>query len=221
MQIAVEIFIQRLFLRNFAVMKKKAYHICLSAGEEVYCRSEDDYAHCFNCLALAVAATESNLMAESIMSTHFHECVRSSCPQDLFHIQRYAYSRYFNEKYLRKGRLGEKYPFIAEIDGLYHMLAALSYVLRNALHHGLAATPLEYRHSSARSFFRKDLGFDNERVLLPESKQYAYLPAHHFQSSDILLDQVPCVHKSPQNSLDSVCNMNYLHMQSPDQNPQA
>ena len=159
-------------------MKKKAYHICLSAGEEVYCRSEDDYAYCFNCLALAVAATESNLMAESIMSTHFHECVRSSCPQDLFHIQRYAYSRYFNEKYLRKGRLGEKYPFIAEIDGLYHMLAALSYVLRNALHHGLAATPLGYRHSSARSFFRKDLGFDNERVLLPESKQYAYLPAH-------------------------------------------
>lgn len=167
-----------MFLRNFAVMKKRTYHICLSAGEEAYCRCEEDYVYCFNCLALAVAETESSLMAESIMSNHFHECVRSACPKDLFHIQRYAYSRYFNDKYSRKGRLGEKYPFITEIDGLYHMLAALSYVLRNALHHGLAATPFGYRHSSARSFFRKELGFEKEYVLLSESKQYAYLPAH-------------------------------------------
>lgn len=159
-------------------MKKKTYHICLSAGEEAYCRSEEDYAYCFNCLALAVAATGSSLMAESIMSTHFHECVRSTSPKDLFHIQRYAYSRYFNDKYSRKGRLGEKYPFITEVDGLYHILAALSYVLRNALHHGLAATPFGYRHSSARSFFSKELGFAQEHVLLPESRQYAYLPAH-------------------------------------------
>lgn len=177
-QIAVENFIQRMFLQNFTAMKKKVYHICLSAGEEAYCRSEEDYTYCFNCLALAVAATVSDLMAESIMSTHFHECVRSTRPKDLLHIQRYAYSRYFNEKYSRKGRLGEKYPFITEIDGLYHILAALSYVLRNALHHGLSATPFGYRHSSARSFFSKDLGFEQEYVLLPESKQYPYLPAH-------------------------------------------
>ena len=159
-------------------MKKKTYHICLSSGDEVYCRCEEDYVYCFNCLALAVAATGSDLLAESIMSTHIHECIRSAVPRDLIHQQRYAYSRYFNDKYYRRGRLGERYPFITEIDGLYHILAALSYVIRNALHHGVAATPFGYGHSSARSFFRKELGFDIHHELIKESQQYRHLPSH-------------------------------------------
>lgn len=159
-------------------MKKKSYHICLSSGDEVYCRSEEDYVYCFNCLALAVAATGSDLLAESIMSTHVHECVRSTVPRDMIRQHRYAYSRYFNNKYYRSGRLGERYPFITEINGLYHILAALSYVIRNALHHGVAATPFGYRHSSARAFFRKELGFDIHPELLEESQQYRHLPAH-------------------------------------------
>ena len=159
-------------------MKKKTYHICLSSGDEVYCRCEEDYVYCFNCLALAVAATGSDLLAESIMSTHIHECIRSAVPRDLIHQQRYAYSRYFNDKYYRRGRLGERYPFITEIDGLYHILAALSYVIRNALHHGVAATPFGYGQSSARSFFRKELGFDIHHELIKESQQYRHLPSH-------------------------------------------
>ena len=159
-------------------MKKKTYHICLSSGDEVYCRCEEDYVYCFNCLALAVAATGSDLLAESIMSTHIHECIRSAVPRDLIHQQRYAYSRYFNNKYYRRGRLGERYPFITEIEGLYHILAALSYVIRNALHHGVAATPFGYGHSSARSFFRKELGFDIHHELIKESQQYRHLPSH-------------------------------------------
>ena len=159
-------------------MKKKTYHICLSSGNEVYCRCEEDYVYCFNCLALAVAATGSDLLAESIMSTHIHECIRSAVPRDLIHQQRYAYSRYFNNKYYRRGRLGERYPFITEIEGLYHILAALSYVIRNALHHGVAATPFGYGHSSARSFFRKELGFDIHHELIKESQQYRHLPSH-------------------------------------------
>lgn len=159
-------------------MKKKTYHICLSSGDEVYCRSEEDYVYCFNCLALAVAATGSDLLAESIMSTHVHECLRTSVPRDLIRQQRYSYSRYFNNRYCRKGRLGEKSPFITEINGLYHVLTALSYVIRNPLHHGVTATPFGYRHSSARSFFRKELGFDRQPDLLAESQQYHYLPSH-------------------------------------------
>ena len=51
------------------------------------CRSEEDYIYCFNSLALAIHDTGSSLLADSIMSTHLHECVRTEEPQ-LLHPSR-------------------------------------------------------------------------------------------------------------------------------------
>lgn len=155
---------------------KNSYHICISGGDEVYCRSEEDYIYCFNSLALAIRATESSLLADSIMSTHVHECVRSENPDLLIKMQRYTYSRYFNRKYHRKGSLGEPKAFVMKLEGLYHHLAALSYTFRNALHHGVTPTPFGYPHSSVRVIFRKELGHDIEQELLPKSRQHLYLP---------------------------------------------
>ena len=82
---------------------KKTYHICISAGDEIYCRDEEDYVRCFNSLAIAIAETESSLLAESIMSTHMHECVRSEHPEELVRSQRWKHARYFNNKYKQPG----------------------------------------------------------------------------------------------------------------------
>ena len=166
----------RIIIRNFAVMKKENYHICLSGGDEVYCRSEEDYIFCFNALALAVHETETSLLADSIMSTHLHECVCSEDPLLLIKRQRYPYTRYFNRKYHRKGMLGQAKPFIMKLDGTYHNLAAITYTFRNALHHGVAPTPFAYRHSSARVIFRKSLGHDEECKMLSPSRQHRHLP---------------------------------------------
>lgn len=149
-----------------------------SAIGEVYCRCEEDYNYCFNCMALAIAETDSELLAESIMSTHFHECLRTRDPKRVARIHRYAYSRYFNYKYGRRGRFGERSPFIIELDGLYHTLAAVSYTLRNPVHHGVTSTPFGYRHSSACSYFRKELGYDVKPDLMPRRHLYHHLPNH-------------------------------------------
>ena len=93
-------------------------------------------------------------------------------------LGRYAYSRYFNSKYHRKGRLGEKVFFYTEVEGLYHITAALNYVLRQGLHHGLSATPFGYRHCSANSFFRDALGKVGPQKILPQNNRYKYLPAN-------------------------------------------
>ena len=162
---------------NFAVMKK-AYHICLSSGDEVCCRDEEDYVYYFNALALAVAKTESSLLADAVMSNHVHECLRTACPKEVATMQRYTYTRYFNSKYLRRGSLFLRPPFIIELEGLYHKLAALSYTLRNPVHHGVTATPFEYRHSSARALFRDALGRDDCQDFLPEYLCHRYLPDH-------------------------------------------
>ena len=158
---------------------KKAYHICLSSGNEIYCRGNEDYIHCFNSLAIAIAETESVLLADSIMSNHIHECIRTSSLSEVIKRHRYKYARYFNAKYHRKGRLGERHAFTVELDGLYHTLAAISYVFRNPLHHGITATPLAYSHSSARVIFSKDIWSESSKDIIPKHKQRTFLPSHN------------------------------------------
>lgn len=141
-------------------------------------RSEADLNMGFNCLAIAVLETESRLLAEGFLSTHNHSLVQTDNEKELGFRSRYAYSRYFNSKYKRRGRLGEKDFFILEITGLHHMMAALDYVNRQGLHHGLGTTPFDYTHCSANSFFRKELGKDVEPRLIADSKRNRYLPSN-------------------------------------------
>lgn len=156
---------------------KKTYHICISGGNEILCRDEEDYIRCFNCLAMACTETDSTLLADSIMSNHIHECVRTSSPESLIKNQRYKYARYFNTKYKRRGRLGEKSAFVIELKGLYHTIAALSYVFRNAVHHGIAPTPFAYRHCSARVIFGEATGLEPDPVLMPRHNISVHLPS--------------------------------------------
>lgn len=139
-------------------------------------RSEADLIMGFNCLALAVIETESRLLGEGFMTTHNHKLVQTEAPAELVRRDRYAYSRYFNAKYSRKGGLGERECFSLEVVGTCHLQTALSYVLRQGLHHGLSATPFGYPHCSANSFFRRELGKEHRPSLLPANSQYKYLP---------------------------------------------
>ena len=164
---------------------KKIYHLCLSSASEVICRSEADQRRCFNCFADSVFQTDSRALASGIMTTHFHHAILSDNPAALMHACRYSYARYFNAKYGRRGRLGEKYYFLLEMDGVRHITAGLTYVLRQGLHHGLAATPFGYEFSSSNSVFRKELGKTNIPDLISPDKRYLYLPDRSDVPGDI------------------------------------
>lgn len=157
---------------------RKTVHLCLSSHDEVLFRNETDLAVGFNCFALAALTTDSRAMAEGRMTTHHHSMAQSDHPRELMFRNRNAYARYFNAKYKRKGRLGEKHFFLLEIEGLYHTLSALNYINRQGLHHGLAATPFDYPHCSANAFFRKQLGKDVSMELVPATKRYHFLPSN-------------------------------------------
>ena len=156
----------------------KAWHISFSAGDEVLCRDEDDFNYLFNCIALAVAKNGAVLLGDSEMATHYHLCVRAKSPLAVFHDARYAYSRYFNRKYCRKGRFGENRPYVIELEGRYHEISALLYVLRNALHHGVVATPFGYPHNSSRCIFSKELGFNLHDDVKSGCNSHRLMPAH-------------------------------------------
>ena len=158
---------------------KKTYHICLSGGNEVLFRHEEDYARGINCLCLAAHSTGSNLLAYSFMSNHAHIGVRTEDPEKLIKAFRYPYNRYFNSKYGRRGRLGEERFLCIEVNGIFHLLTAISYILRNPLHHGVSATPFGYKYSSISALFRTELGHFEECELLPKKLQYLHLPFEH------------------------------------------
>ena len=137
---------------------KKAYHLCISAGEEVLFRDVEDYNRGFNCFALALFNTDSTGLVESEMSTHYHQLIQSKNPEEFMRCFRLSYSMYFNRKYHRTGKLGERNHYTMEVVGYNHMIAAMSYVLRNALHHGVVPIPYAYPYSTVNSIFMKDMG---------------------------------------------------------------
>lgn len=164
----------RLIVKKINVMKK-TYHLCLSAGNEVIFRDLEDYNRGFNCFAIALFKTNSTGLVESFMSTHMHVLVQTDSPKDFMMCFRMLYTMYFNKKYGRSGKLGEKLHFTMEVLGYHHMLAAMSYILRNALHHGVAPIPYAYPHCSANAIFMREMGKQSEENLLPQKSYYKYL----------------------------------------------
>ena len=164
---------------------KKTYHLCLSAGNETLFRDEEDYNRGFNSLALALYKTNSTGLVESFQSTHFHLVVQSENPADMMYAMRQSYSKYFNRRYQRSGRLGEKHHFQLEISGLHHHLAAMTYVLRNALHHGLVPIPYAYPHCTVNAIFRKEMGKTHIEKELSQNSFYRFVgrkaewPSHY------------------------------------------
>ena len=120
--------------------------------------------HSFNCLCSALRKTGSRCLAENDMTNHHHGCYETECPDCLLRIKRQSYTRYFNEKYGRQGPLGDPGYFAVELDGLQHKLTAITYTLRQSVHHGITSTPFEWPFCSANAYFRKELG----KLYVPE-----------------------------------------------------
>ena len=154
---------------------RKTYHLCFSAGDEVMFRDLEDYNRGFNSFAIALYKTNSTGLVESFMSTHMHLLVQTDSPKDFMMCFRLIYTMYFNKKYGRSGKLGEKLHFTMEVVGYHHTLAAMSYILRNALHHGVAPIPYAYPHCSANAIFMHEMGKRPEENLLPQKSYYKHL----------------------------------------------
>ena len=154
---------------------KKTFHLCLSSGDEVMFRDEEDYNRGFNCFALALHKTDSTGLVESFMSNHVHFLVQTTDPNKFMGAYRMPYAKYFNHKYGRTGSIGEPVHFSTEIEGLHHLLAAMSYILRNGLHHGLVPIAYGYPHCSINAIFQKEMGKSPRQDLIPQSSFYRHI----------------------------------------------
>ena len=142
-------------------------------------RDEEDHGVFVNLMALRAFVSDAEILADAEMSTHFHSVVFAEDPMLFASALRMSYTKYFNHKYDRKGRMGQKYTFSQKIDGFNHQMVALSYVLRNGLHHGAAPTALGYAYCSVRELFAKEIGLSSERFRpFSRADMAAYLPRY-------------------------------------------
>jgi hypothetical protein len=137
---------------------KRLFHVCFSAHDEVMFRCRQDKWTFENCLALAIFSTDSELYGDSLMSNHVHIAVLTEDVQRFVRNVRARYSKYFNNKYGRSGRLGEKVAFCCEVKGQRHILAVLSYIFRNGIHHGQCSFPYEHEDSTVGHIYNKEFG---------------------------------------------------------------
>lgn len=153
------------------------FHLCYTSHDEVMFRNENDMNTAFNCLCSALCKTDSTCYAYANMSDHHHGCYSTKKPGELMRTARESYTKYFNNKYFRSGSLGDKGLFMQEVQGLKHFIAATSYVIKNAPHHGVASSPFEYPYSSGNAYFRKELGKNREgEIYLTRDQIKAVLP---------------------------------------------
>lgn len=156
---------------------KESYHICFTSHDEVMFRDEEDHNTFINLMAVRGFMHETEILVEAEMSTHVHMNVFSEQPLMYAGILRMSYTKYFNYKYGRTGRFGQKYTYMTKIDGFKHQMIAENYILRNALHHGVAATAFAYPYCTVRDLFAKDIGFMTETpASFSREEIHSYLP---------------------------------------------
>ena len=132
---------------------KKTYHLCLSAGDEVMFRDEEDYNRGFNCFALALHKTDSIGLVESFMSNHVHFVLKgtySECYAFIAEFKRICSLRMHiaNREFGGLRDVGVQFDLL---DTLEYRENAIAYVLRNPL---AAIHSLESHRNFFFSFFK-------------------------------------------------------------------
>ena len=204
-------------------------HICIKSENELMHREEDDYRSGITKMALAAYRTGTHIFAYAFMSNHVHMIVQSPDISRFVSNYRNAYTRWFNFKYCRKGRLGERSFHTTSLDSIYRILHAVNYVLRNPVHHLVSDTAIGYEFCSARYVFASDFclnevksrkvrsDFYSKNVSLPDS---LYLNDKGMISPKSFLE-IPAVEKlymTAKNYLFYLNRPSYADMDKPDAN---
>ena len=177
---------------------RKLYHFIVTSHKEVMSRTKQDFIKANNCLAIAAAKTQSLIYAECLMATHHHVIVETDNLTEFVRYYRRSYIHYFNINYCRTGKLGEKGFYYQELIGILHKQAALSYVLRNPVHHGVTVTPFNYPYSSIDCyFFRRNsqwrCNINSPQENIDKKHYYSLLKTYKqrklFLPKDVLLPQ--------------------------------
>lgn len=143
---------------------KELYHICLTAHSEVLLRDIDDVRIMTNFTALAASNSGTDMLTDSIMSTHLHETVMCESPSSFAKRQVLSLTKAFNHKHGRQGPLFDPHPYIVKAEGPRHKQMVFNYSLRQGMHHGQSETPFAYPWSTCNHLFTSERGVCEEQA---------------------------------------------------------
>lgn len=153
---------------------KKLYHYCYTSHHEVLCRDDEDFGRLLCRIAQTSDRTNAGILAHALMSTHAHLIIETDSLAEFSRRLRHSYTSTFNCKYHRKGALGEKNFFFLELRGIEHKAAAISYVLKNPIHHHVCTNPFRYPYSSINLYFGSSIehaGYKTEAETVQKHKE--------------------------------------------------
>ena len=140
-------------------------------------RDDEDHGMFVNLMALRSFEQETGIIVDAEMSTHVHLNVFTSTPTRYAGLLRSSYTKYFNGKYGREGRFGQKYTYVLKVDGFNHQMVLENYINRNGFHHGASAIAFGYDYCSARYLFSEEIGLKIEQpALLTREEMSFFLP---------------------------------------------
>lgn len=169
---------------------KDSYHICFTSHNEVLFRSEEDHRMFVNLAALQAYRDRISILADAEMSTHAHMNILADAPAKSAAALRMSYTKWFNHRYDRKGRLGEKGCFVQTVSGFYHQMTLMNYILRNGLHHGAVSVAMGYPFCSIQEMFSKDLGYREVPPSRLSRAEIAHiLPRHAEFPDEYIMDE--------------------------------
>jgi len=91
---------------------RESYSLCFTSHDEVMFRDEEDHGMFINVMAIEGYRTETEILSDAEMSTHVHINAFTNRPTVFSGRTRMSYTSYFNRKYGRSGRFGEKGTYI-------------------------------------------------------------------------------------------------------------
>jgi REP element-mobilizing transposase RayT len=139
---------------------KHLFHVCITCHSETLFRDEEDIRCITNILALVGFSCQVEIWVDALMATHLHLVVFGE-PDRVAQFAgrlKMRIAKYHRGRHGGSGPLFDPETFVLRLEGNNHILAAISYVLRNGMHHGGSATPFGYPDCSVNELFRSDLG---------------------------------------------------------------
>ena len=131
----------------------KIYHIC-NLSPKVIFRKEEDFLITITRLAVCAYVTHTEVLAYSVMSTHFHIVVRTDNLSEFLRLFKRSISTWHSHQYANAITLSVSFR---ELHGRYEVQTAINYVLKNAVHHKICDIAFVYPYSSINVYFYSEL----------------------------------------------------------------
>lgn len=143
------------------------------------CREKEDYYKCINCIAISANKSATKILAYTILSNHIHLIIHSQNTPLFTHSFKDSYTKFYNNKYKKKGKIFKKANIETEINTKNEFIIKTNYVLKNPVHHFITRSAFDYPFTSINIYYSDNTAYKTEIKRCPHKLEKQYISAHN------------------------------------------